>query len=195
MSARRDDGYTLVEVLVSIGVVGVVMAALGLFFLQTTTAGRRQADEQTAAQLTMAAMEQVSLLNGAALLQGRTQAAVQAQWRAPGVEAYLAAGETELVWSAEPAGPGAAALPTAPEPVLIAGSPSKFSRSWYVGACWQPRRAGECVVVPASQRPSRVPMYRVVIAVTWRSKDCASGLCSYTTATLVGAEQQDPTFS
>lgn len=194
MSRRRDDGYTLVEMLVSIGVIGVVMAGLGLFFLQTTAAGRKQADAQTAAQLTMAAMEQVSLLDGAALVQGRAQADVQAQWRAPGVEAYLAAGETELVWSDAPPAAGAPVLPTAPEPVLIAGAASKFSRSWYVGVCWQPRRAGECVVAPASERPGRVPMYRVVIAVTWRSKDCAADLCSYTTATLVGADQQDPTF-
>ena len=194
MRRRADDGYTLVEVLVSIGVIGVVMAALGLFFLQTTAAGRKQSDAQTAAQLTMAAMERVSLLNGAALVQGRTQTAVQAQWWAPGVEAYLGAGKTELVWSDAPAAPGAAVLPTAPDPVFIAGSASKFSRSWYVGACWQPRRAGECVAVPVSHRPGLVPMYRVVIAVTWRSKDCAADLCSYATATLVGADQQDPTF-
>lgn len=196
MSGRDDDGFTLLETLVSIAVIGVVMAGLGLFVLQTEATSRRQADGQTAAQLTAAAMERVSQLAGAAVLHGRTEAAVRAQWQAPapGVGAYLDPAATEPVWE-DPAAPAVSvALPTEPQPVPVAGGPSKFSRSWYVGACWQPRFAGGCAVVPAADRAGRVSMYRVVVAITWPSKDCPDNLCSYVTATLVGADLDDPTF-
>jgi hypothetical protein len=37
-------------------------------------------------------------------------------------------------------------------------------------------------------------MHRVVVAVTWTSGDCANRLCPYVAATLLGVDQEDPTF-
>jgi prepilin-type N-terminal cleavage/methylation domain-containing protein len=190
-----DDGFTLVETLVALGLIGVVMAALVLFFIQSTAANRKQADTQGAAQAAMTAMERVSLLTGRSVLQGRTDGAVAAQWAAPapGVGVYLDPAKTERA-ADESDPPGEVQLPTTPEPVLVGGQPSRYRQSFYVGRCWQPPRAGECVVVPEAQRAGRIPMYRVVVAVTWNSKACAQNRCSYVTAVLLGANVDDPTF-
>jgi prepilin-type N-terminal cleavage/methylation domain-containing protein len=191
---RRDDGFTLVETVVALGLIGVVMAALVSFFVQSTAVRRKQADMQGAAQAAMAAMERVSLLTGRSVLQGRSDAAVAAQWAAPapGVGAYLDPAKTDRAW--DESGAPEAALPTVPQPVTVGGQPSRYRQSFYVGRCWQPLRAGECVVVPEADRAARIPMYRVVVAVTWNSKDCAASLCSYVTAVLIGANAADPTF-
>ncbi|GAA0814091.1 type IV pilus modification PilV family protein [Spirilliplanes yamanashiensis] len=194
---RDDDGHTLLETLVSLGILATVLAALTLFYLASTAATRRQADAQAATQLAVSGMERVSLLTGAALLAGRTEQAVRQQVRAPGVDAYLDPAKTALVWQdpAATGGPAAAlSLPTSPQPVLVGGAPTKFRQSWYVGECWRPASGGDCVVVPADQRAGRVHLYRVVVAVTWPSRDCPGGTCAQVTAMLRAPGSADPTF-
>jgi prepilin-type N-terminal cleavage/methylation domain-containing protein len=191
-----DCGFTLIELLVSIAIIGTVMASLTLFLVRTGSLSRQQTDTQAAAQIATSAMERVRLLTGSALLASRTRGGVQGQWRAPGVAPYLDPTKTQLTWD-DPANPGpvpAQALPTGPEPVTIGGSPTRFSQSFYVGLCWEPPDTGECTVLPAAQQATAIPMYRVVVAVTWSSTDCAAGQCSYVTAVLVGRDLDDPTF-
>jgi type II secretory pathway pseudopilin PulG len=191
-----DDGYTLLESLMSISIITTLLAGMTLFFVQVSAVNRNQADAQAATQLAVSSTERVSLLPGRSVLTGRTQAAVLAQTWVPGVSAYLSAGLTELTWQ-DPSVTDAAtalSLPTAAETVAIAGVPSKFSRQWYVGQCWRPVAGGDCVVVPAAQRASRIAMYRVVVAITWPSKDCNSSVCSYVVAMLRSTDTTDPTF-
>lgn len=183
----------LLETLLALTIISVVMASVSMFFLQSTAITRKQADSQAAAQIAMAALERATLLPGSAVLTGRSQQDVVNQWRAPGVDTHLQ--HTQLAW--EDPGVAAAApqaLPTTVDPVLVGGGPSKFRRSWYVGLCWQPPRRGACVVVPPALQAGRIKMYRIIVAVTWSSKDCSGGLCSHVAATLTIHDQQDPTF-
>lgn len=118
---------------------------------------------------------------------------MQAQWLAParGVARYLAL--SEPVWDS--ADPGDAPLPTTAQPVPLDGR--NLSRTFYVGACWQPRAtggAGSCTAAPIVQRSGLVAMYRVVVAITWAGKDCTGGRCSYVATTLVSRSGTDPTF-
>jgi len=189
MRRRGDAGFGMLEVVVAIGIVCVTMAGLTLFLVRTTADAAMQADRQTATQLAVAASERVALLPGAAVLDGRTRSAVEGQWHAPGVDAYL--DRTKLAWQ-EGVVAATAALPTTREPAPIHGAPSRFDRSFYVGVCWQPAAGGDCGV-PATTA-GLVPMYRVVIAVTWSSDRCAASLCSFVTAMLTSYEVADPTF-
>ena len=193
---HRDDGYTMLETLVSLGIITVVLTALAGFYLQSTATNRRQADTQAATQYAVTASERVSLLPGGALVTGRTEHAVRAQERAPGVEAYLDPSKTRLVWQAPDATdpPTALSLPTHPERISVDGVPSKFRQSWYVGECWRPTDGGDCVVAPPQEQAGRIRMYRVVVAVTWPSRDCAGGVCSYVAAMLTSTDSADPTF-
>jgi prepilin-type N-terminal cleavage/methylation domain-containing protein len=193
---RRDDGFTLLETAISLTILGVVLASLTLFFVQATRANRQQADAKTATQLLVSAMDRVSQLPGASLLAGRTQAAVVAQPPAPGVDTYLDPATTQLVWQQPGAidPTGTITLPTAAERVTIGGVLSRFSRSYYVGACWRTTAGGDCVVVPPAQQAARVHMYRVVVAITWSAADCPANTCSSVAAMLHGSDTADPTF-
>jgi hypothetical protein len=144
-------------------------------------------------------MERVSLLSGETLLLGRTLEAVEDQARPeklpPGVGPYLDSSQTKLTGqtAAAPAGT-VQGLPTAAETVTVNGTPTKYQRHWYVGLCWQLRTGGACTNVAPALQASRVPMYRIVVAITWASKDCPTRLCSHVAAMLAERELTDPTF-
>ena len=191
--AERDDaGFMLLETLLALTIISVVMASVSMFFLQSTAVTRKQADSQAAAQIAMAAVERATLLPGRAVLAGRSEQDVLNQWRAPGVDVHLQ--HTELAWESSSVAAAPQALPTTVDPVLVGGEPSKFRRSWYVGVCWQPVNGGPCVVLPSALQAGQIKMYRIIVAVTWSSRDCSGGLCSHVAATLTIHDQEDPTF-
>lgn len=195
-SGPADQGLTLLETVVALGIVGTVMASLAVFFIRSATVQHRQADTQFAAQLAAGSMDYVSQLPGANVLLGRTQAEVEAQWQAPAASTYLDPARTELAWQ-DPALPESSAvqgLPTAPETIQLTGAATPYQRWWYVGHCWQTATGGDCVVVPPSQRGQRVQMYRIVVAVTWRSPDCPGHQCQHVATMLTESTLDDPTW-
>ncbi len=191
--SREDAGFTLIESAVSLAIIGFVMAALSAFFIRGTSTNRSQGDLQAAVRVATDAMEQVRLLEGAALVAGRSQSAVTTQWVAPGVAAYLDPAETLLSWDDPPVRPSPT-LPTAPQRVSVGGVDTVFEQSWYVGQCWKQGNTDRCAVVPAAARGSSLALYRVVVAITWRSNACTANLCSFVTAILLNARTTDPQF-
>ncbi|GAA2525666.1 type II secretion system protein [Pilimelia columellifera] len=70
-AVRGDDGFTLVEMLASLGLIGVVMAASSSFLVSAMSTTHRQAGRQQAAQLATDLYEQAQAMGGAALLDGQ----------------------------------------------------------------------------------------------------------------------------
>ena len=67
-AARRDDtGFTLVETLVSLMIMGMVMASLAVFFSRSMTVTSRQGDRQVAAQLVTDGVDQLRKVPGCRL--------------------------------------------------------------------------------------------------------------------------------
>lgn len=195
MSRRRDDeGFTLVETIVALGIVGTVMASLAAFFVRSATVQHEQADTQVAAQIAASSMDYVSQLPGDNVLLGRMQAAVQAEWQAPAAYDYLS--RTQQAWQdpSLPASPGVQGLPTAPETIQLTGDATPYQRWWYVGNCWQARTGGDCTVVSAALQSSYVEMYRIVVVITWPSPNCAGSQCQYVSAMLTESDLTDPTW-
>jgi prepilin-type N-terminal cleavage/methylation domain-containing protein len=62
--ARRDDGFTMVEVLVSLVVISVVLTAVSAFFVQSMSTVRLQGARQAAVQIAATSMEQLRALAG-----------------------------------------------------------------------------------------------------------------------------------
>ena len=67
LEPARDAGFSLIEVVVSIGVIGVVMASLGTFYVSSQAITRAQATRQVAVQLANDGMERVRAYDPAAL--------------------------------------------------------------------------------------------------------------------------------
>jgi prepilin-type N-terminal cleavage/methylation domain-containing protein len=195
---RADRGFTLVETMVALGIVGTVMASLSVFFVRSATVQHRQADTQVAAQLAAGSMDYVSQLPGDNVLLGRTQAAVQAEWSLlnPIAGTYLDTTRTDPAWQDPtlPVSSSVQGLPTAPETIQLTSDSVPYQRWWYVGSCWQAKTGGDCVVVSSALRSLYVPMYRVVVVITWASPACAANRCQYVAAMLTESTLDDPTW-
>jgi type II secretory pathway pseudopilin PulG len=191
-----EDGFILLELLVTMVIFATIMASTVTFLIGSGRVGRQQTDMQTALQIAVNSMEDVSLLPGAAVVLGRTETAVRSQWqqRASGLDQYMTSANAELVWTDEAAPAGVRTLPTIQEAVRLDGESTIYKRHWYVSMCWQPRQGGSCVVVPQAQRSTRIAMYRVVVAIVWPSSDCESTTCFYATELLTAQDTVDPLF-
>jgi prepilin-type N-terminal cleavage/methylation domain-containing protein len=193
---RADEGFTLLETVVALGIVCMVMASLAVFFVRSATVQHREADTQVAAQLAAGSMDYVSQLPAQNVLLGRTQPAVRNEWQAPGVGTYLDPSRTELTWQdpALPASTTVQGLPTAPQTIQLTGDSTPYQLWWYVGSCWQAKTGGDCDVVPTAVRSLYVQMYRVVVAILWPSPDCDDNQCQYLSTMLTEGTLDDPTW-
>jgi prepilin-type N-terminal cleavage/methylation domain-containing protein len=187
-----DSGFTLVEVVMSIAVIGIVMSALTTFFVQASATISLQGDRQTAVQIATDASEKVRLLNAANLTVGRGSAAVRSQWRTnlpAGVATQLAG--MQPVWDpdAPPSAGVAAVLPTTATPVTV--NNIVYQRSWYIGSCWKPPTGTTCGAFASS---SYLEMLRVVVAVTWTGRGCPNEACTFVETTLISPNTSNPQF-
>src|SRR5690349_11577413 len=115
--SRADDGgFTLIEVLVSLALVGMVAAAIATSFVAMTSATNVQGGKQSAVQLASSSIEQARALKATAVIAGRDEQSTKAQWTAgqasPTVARYLS--DMTWAWDPDAAYPSGAtaALPT-----------------------------------------------------------------------------------
>ncbi len=205
-AARRsavpgDGGFSILEVMVAIAVIGVVMTAMTPFLAKSMVVVSNQRGEQVAIEVANDALERARALDPSSLLAGRGRQLTENQWNAapPEVGAYLADTERAsdpVLLPNSTAGAGAP-LPTAPVPFILAGT--TYLQNWYVGRCWQPRTdpTQAAAAVPdctTTRTANDVPFFRIVVSVTRQHASCAPALCvDYVAATLVNVGT-DPTF-
>ncbi|MEU4556976.1 Ig domain-containing protein [Actinoplanes sp. NPDC023936] len=205
---RADDGFTMIETIISIAVISIVMLSLTQYFTQTMRINSYQGDRLAAIAVANSAMERVRGLKVAAIVSGRDQASVAYQWDpARGLIGPVAdlldemtmvydTGATnqadvaaQAAYADKPAG---AALPTTWSVVTVDGL--AYQQHFYVGACERlPGVSGDCVKSAGTGRT--IPFYRVIVAVTWRGNTCDGGSCSYVTSSLIGSETEEPIFN
>jgi prepilin-type N-terminal cleavage/methylation domain-containing protein len=190
---RPDDGgFTIVEVLVAISLLGIVMTALTSFFVNTLSVASAQSGKQAAAKVAADAAERVRALKGSAVTAGRDKTSSDNQWASPvtGIAPYL----TDMTEAYDPGAvfpTGAtASLPTTAVPVTVDGV--AYGQNWYVGTCWQPDTGGDCT---AASNASYAMFYRVVVGVTWTERHCPGSACSYVVVSLVDSSSTDPVFN
>jgi Tfp pilus assembly protein PilV len=191
-AARRDGGFVLLEAAIAIALIMVVMTAVTSLFVAAMKVGREQQSTQVAAQIATSGMALVHSVRGPALTNGRDEASSTTQWNTltPAVTSYLTG--SVMAWdrnAATGSGP-TAILPTTPQDTTVRGLP--YHMSWYIGSCWQPAAGGDCGPLSTG---GAVPMYRVVVAVTWTDTSCANALCTYADATLASSVATDPVFN
>jgi prepilin-type N-terminal cleavage/methylation domain-containing protein len=204
--ASGDDGFSLLEVLVALAVIGVVMAATAPFLVRSVALVGQQRSEQVAIEVANDALERARALSPSSLLGGRGLTAVQNQLAAAPAEVRSVMSSTQIDADAGLtsvtdllAGENAP-LPTVPLAVTIGGV--TYQQSWYVGRCWQTKAdstltstvLSDCVgTAPSGAGVVPVPFFRVAVAVTWPHTDCEPSLCTYVASTLV-SPGDDPVF-
>jgi prepilin-type N-terminal cleavage/methylation domain-containing protein len=182
---RSEGGFTLVEVIVTLGLISTLMAALGAFFTSSMQADRGQSQIQAATRLAQAGMEQARGYGGAALLSGRAQCGSCLD-----ASAYDGGYLSDTVrWDAKVTG----ATPTVPyddQPQTFTVNGLTYYRYWFVGKCWQAATGGLCTTT--STLP--VAMVRLVVGVVWADSRCASSLCVRAATALFSADPADQVF-
>jgi prepilin-type N-terminal cleavage/methylation domain-containing protein len=196
-SRAHDEGFTLIEVLVSIAIIGTVMASVTAFFVACTRLNQRQGQQQAAAQVALGAMEDARRFKGPALLAGRAKCDTTCPGPAlTGASAYLSdterwdLGVTDVVPSLPLPTLNTKVTPPRP-PAVVTLDEIDYTQHLYVGKCWQPVGGGACDLTATNT----VGFVRVVVAVTWAGQECPAGLCSQVTSTLFSAVTAEPLFT
>jgi prepilin-type N-terminal cleavage/methylation domain-containing protein len=199
---RADGGFTLVEVIVALGIITVVMTSLTVFMVNSRHSGHYSALRDTAVQLTVEGMEKARGVRGSALLSGRAQCTTScAPVVAADVTTLLGSGVTR--WDAAattgtltvPA-PGTQSdgsvvdSPDDPEVVTLDGI--AYQRYYYVGACYQPSVTTVTASLTCGPATAAAPLVRLVVTVTWTGGECPGGTCAYSEAGLFSTAVTDP---
>jgi prepilin-type N-terminal cleavage/methylation domain-containing protein len=190
-AARHDDGFTLIETLVSLAVIGIVAASCAVFLIGANRISGRASVQDTAAQIAIGGMERARGMRGAALLAGRAECDGAHPCDPPvsgTVSAYL--GSLPQRWDAAAAG-GTPVLPLPSSPEVVELDGLRYHRYYYLARCWQTAASDgstgsrPCTVAAAgSAHPAEY--VRLVIAVTW------PGPGIYVASTLMSSSPVDP---
>jgi type II secretory pathway pseudopilin PulG len=185
----------MMEVLVAIAVVSVVMLSLTSFFVISTRIDSEQGDRLAGIQAADDAMERVRGMQAAAILTGRDLTSSTTQWTSntiAGVQDMLDTTTMAYDTSAVAGAGAGAALPTTYRTVTLNGT--QFRQVWYVGTCQRASGASsDCLATALTS--GYTPFYRVIVAVTWPGRSCASSTCAYVTSSLIGSNTNEPIFN
>ena len=189
---RQDEGFTMIEVVVSLAVLALV-ATSGLYFFINGTRNVTEAQRtQNAVSVANEAMELAfsvaaqadEATNMSGLVEGRTQAAVTAAWTMAGTHGVEGLDLSYPVWDAS-------AVAGDPEVVQIARTSEhsgiEYTATTVIGSCFRAPTSDECgrlpglTVEPATTPGGYTRLMRVMVLVTWPSTGgvCAGGTCTY----------------
>lgn len=216
--AESDEGFSLIETLVSLTLVIVTMGAVGSYLVGSFGYVAHQRGEQVASQLANSALEQVRALKGSSLSSGRGKDKAYAQFGLgadgtvasaltqpiPAVADYLA-DMTPAYDADEDTDAGEdAPIPTRSMPVTV--DSITYDRTVYLGECEIDLRTDEgqnggCLRATThaanADETDFLAFFRAVVLVTWQDRFCANSpgtTCSYVTSTLI-SRAVDPIFS
>jgi len=198
-----DGGFTLIEVVVALFLLGVVATAVLVFFVKgVQTSGKLQRD-QSANAVAMQSMETVrsispQLKNAAGtpvLVTGRSNTTVSAFWAAADLNDIsgmtMLSDPAAAVWDPNGATPDPATVPNRKTVTLASSNTNAttvYTVTTLIGQCFRlasPLPGDQ----PCTNAPgSGVKMFRIVVVVTWKptNKDqCGGTVCTYRTTALM----------
>lgn len=185
-----DDGFVLLESIISITLITIIMAALGVFFTTTIRTSNHLRHDQAAAQLADSAVERVRSIDATSILSGRDQASVISQnSAAPTNVSANWLNTMSAAWDTRaPAGSGQIACPSVSACAILPTTATNqtlnsqvYGTSYYVGNCYR-AKTSPATSCSASGGSSYIQYLRVVIVIQWTEGSCSN--CLYVTSTL-----------
>lgn len=191
LRARRDDGFSMVEMIVALVVIAIVATASIGFFLNNIRGVNNQRQHQEAVYLADQQLQNVESLPVAKLVQGRTQTEVTALYSTPAATALKVVGQDDTTnsgnWDTTASAPGSEVVPLS-ETQTVNHVP--YTLTTFIDVCWYANSSGICGPTKTSKTDEE---YRVSIYETWSGPGSCSKGCNYTTSTLIDPTA-DPTF-
>jgi type II secretory pathway pseudopilin PulG len=194
---RGEDGFALLESLITITLITIIMTALGAFFLSTMGNAAKQRAQQGATQVATSAVATLRSLPSSNLTDGRGSTAAQNQLsnalaNAPtSVSSWLTNMDAAYDINASPSVGASATVPTGPLATQTINNVA-YTTNEYLGKCWILDGSSTCT--NTSSAKAGQPYLRLVVAVTWTNNQQCASTCSYVTATLISAAT-DPVFN
>src|SRR3954454_166736 len=167
--ASGDDGFLLLESIVSIAIITIIMAALTAFFTDSVHATDLQRSKQTAVQVADAAVDSLRAIPATDLVTGRDAASVSTEFTAPParVSPWLTIAQMSRDSDGTAAaGSGATAVvPTSAKTTTLNGTAYKGTK--YVGSCSAPIGDSASCLSTNPTTAGYVTYVRGVVAVEW----------------------------
>lgn len=188
-SASAEDGFVLLESIVSIGLIVIMMAGLTTFFVNVTSVTNVLRGKQSATMLADEVIDQIRAMQPSDTYAGRSTASVNAEWSA--APAAVAASLVNMTKMSDDSGSPAKLAMTITQTMSRIG----LTATNYLGSCAVPVDPADGTTC-TNTWPNTVATanyLRAVVAVTWPDKRCSGGTCSYVTTTLLSTDS-DPDF-
>lgn len=197
---QADEGFTLIEVIVALVLLGIVATGALYFFIQGTRTTSYLQRSQDAVSVANEAMERAHAINPldsltarvTGLVVGRAQADVQAAWTSAATLGIEGVSETYPLWDP---GPGVTDSASAALPLTYQSSHSSqtYDVTLLVGSCFRSRSTvspdqvcGKLTGLASDPGVTGTPagmvrLLRIIAFVTWSgaSQQCSSNVCSY----------------
>ncbi|MCB2175886.1 MAG: prepilin-type N-terminal cleavage/methylation domain-containing protein [Actinomycetales bacterium] len=197
-----DDGFTLIEVVVALILLGIVATGAMYFFINGTRTSSHLQRSQDAVAVANAAMERAygidpkdNVATGVpGLAVGRAQTDVDASFAQLAALGIAGVSDTYPVWDPTVSTSSGAALPIVDQ---ATHSGQQFTVTTLVGACYRTNSPTatdqDCVKLsgyasePATVPTGQVRMLRTIVVVTWDAPvgECGGSLCTYELSALV----------
>lgn len=196
-----DDGFSLVEVVAALAIVGVVAAAALYFFVNGTRSVTHQSRSQSAVTVANESMEDVFAVSAKLITKGtvtlsglvldRSQADVTAAWADAQAGGLDGLDQSYPEWDPSPTAGKSPAVPITRTTRLDG---VEYTSTILVGTCYRPTGSAsrDCTrLAGAASPPAAVPantvrLMRVMVLVQWPdTAGSCGGTCAYQTQSLV----------
>jgi len=196
MQSDRSGGFSLIEVIVALGLILFVMTSSVVFFVNSLHTSGGQQSRQAAISVADQAIELARAVPVGGLLDGRDQTTATNQWSNLPAAAAAAKASTVLMWDTPPV------APTPAVPFTVHDQTTLVNKTWFtvdtaIGGCWVTATAPVRCTAPATPPTPTPNVYRIIVDVHWpaeQGQSCPASRCDYVVTTLRDAST-DPIFN